>query len=433
MEVIASDRRHRLRRRQQGHERRRDGRRARRPRAARRADRRRRRQGPGFFAARRAGHALVPRRDADRPRRAAHPRSARRHRHRTARPRDARSRDASRRCNSRKPGDAVLLSPACASLDMFKELRTSRRRVSQRGRRNRRRAGSDAMSWSERFGSKLTGQRSAVANDSAALGGRTSRIGRLSERAEAASGISSAVNGVRPIRSRMLDYDHSLLWVTIALLGLGIVMVYSASIAMPDSPKYAQYRDYHFLVRQLIFGDDGARRRDRRVQDSGVGVGQVRAEALPDCAADAGRRADSARRQGRERRAPLDSARHHEHAAVGNHEARGDDLRGQLHGAQAGVHAQLRPRLPADGGGGRRGRRAAAARTGHGRVHGDRCDRDGRAVPRRRERQAVRRPRADGGRHVHDARVGCRRGVASGSSRTSIRGTTVTRRARRIS
>ena len=31
------------------------------------------------------------------------------------------------------------------------------------------------MSWSERFGSKLTGQRNAVANDSASLGGRTSR------------------------------------------------------------------------------------------------------------------------------------------------------------------------------------------------------------------------------------------------------------------
>ena len=109
------------------------------------------------------------------------------------------------------------------------------------------------MSWSERFGSKLSGQRNAVANDSAALGGRTSRISHLSERgADSASGISSAVNGVRPIRSRMLDYDHSLLWVTIALLGLGIVMVYSASIAMPDSPKYAQYRDYHFLVRHLI-------------------------------------------------------------------------------------------------------------------------------------------------------------------------------------
>ena len=115
------------------------------------------------------------------------------------------------------------------------------------------------MSWSERFGSKLTGQRNAVANDSATLGGRASRTGGVgglggigARVAERASGISSAVNGVTPIRSRMLDYDYSLLWVTIALLGLGIVMVYSASIAMPDSPKYAQYRDYFFLVRHLV-------------------------------------------------------------------------------------------------------------------------------------------------------------------------------------
>ncbi|HEV7832058.1 MAG TPA: putative peptidoglycan glycosyltransferase FtsW, partial [Caballeronia sp.] len=115
------------------------------------------------------------------------------------------------------------------------------------------------MSWSERFGSKLTGQRNAVANDSATLGGRASRTGGVgglggigARVAERASGISSAVNGVTPVRSRMLDYDYSLLWVTIALLGLGIVMVYSASIAMPDSPKYAQYHDYFFLVRHLV-------------------------------------------------------------------------------------------------------------------------------------------------------------------------------------
>ncbi len=115
------------------------------------------------------------------------------------------------------------------------------------------------MSWSERFGSKLTGQRNAVANDSATLGGRASRTGGVGSLggigarvAERTSGISSAVNGVTPIRSRMLDYDYSLLWVTIALLGIGVVMVYSASIAMPDSPKYAQYKDYFFLVRHLV-------------------------------------------------------------------------------------------------------------------------------------------------------------------------------------
>ncbi|MBN3758658.1 putative lipid II flippase FtsW [Paraburkholderia sp. Tr-20389] len=101
------------------------------------------------------------------------------------------------------------------------------------------------MSWTERFGSQLGKQRGSVAGHTggAAASERTSRTG----------GLSSAVNGVRPLRSRMLDYDHSLLWVVVALLGLGIVMVYSASIAMPDSPKYASYRDYAFLVRQVIF------------------------------------------------------------------------------------------------------------------------------------------------------------------------------------
>jgi cell division protein FtsW len=67
-----------------------------------------------------------------------------------------------------------------------------------------------------------------------------------------AGGLSDIVNGVGPIRSSLREYDQALLWVTIALLGLGLVMVYSASIAMPDSPKYASYRDYHFLVRHII-------------------------------------------------------------------------------------------------------------------------------------------------------------------------------------
>jgi cell division protein FtsW len=100
------------------------------------------------------------------------------------------------------------------------------------------------MSWSERFGARLSREASGGAADGArgaggANGART-------------SGISSVVNGVRPARSRMLDYDHSLLWAVIALLGLGVVMVYSASIAMPDSPKYASYRDWAFLARHIV-------------------------------------------------------------------------------------------------------------------------------------------------------------------------------------
>jgi cell division protein FtsW len=68
-----------------------------------------------------------------------------------------------------------------------------------------------------------------------------------------AGGLSDIVNGVRPIRSKLLDYDQPLLWVVIGLLALGLVMVYSASIAMPDSPKYAAYRSYYFLEHQVVF------------------------------------------------------------------------------------------------------------------------------------------------------------------------------------
>ncbi|WP_321903398.1 putative lipid II flippase FtsW [Paraburkholderia tropica] len=97
------------------------------------------------------------------------------------------------------------------------------------------------MSWSERFGGRLSREASGGATDGARGAG-----------AARTSGISSVVNGVRPARSRMLDYDHSLLWAVIALLGLGVVMVYSASIAMPDSPKYASYRDWAFLARHIV-------------------------------------------------------------------------------------------------------------------------------------------------------------------------------------
>jgi len=54
-------------------------------------------------------------------------------------------------------------------------------------------------------------------------------------------------------RSQMLDYDQMLVWVTIILMLFGMVMVYSASISLPDSPKYAGYTNNHFLVRQAIF------------------------------------------------------------------------------------------------------------------------------------------------------------------------------------
>ncbi len=52
--------------------------------------------------------------------------------------------------------------------------------------------------------------------------------------------------------SRALGLDQALIWVTVALLAWGLVMVYSASIAMPENPKFARYTHTHFLLRHVI-------------------------------------------------------------------------------------------------------------------------------------------------------------------------------------
>ncbi|MEY3475837.1 MAG: hypothetical protein RLY65_237 [Pseudomonadota bacterium] len=48
------------------------------------------------------------------------------------------------------------------------------------------------------------------------------------------------------------ELDHSILAVTLALLFFGLVMVYSASIALPDSPRFAAYKSSHFLLRHAF-------------------------------------------------------------------------------------------------------------------------------------------------------------------------------------
>ena len=51
---------------------------------------------------------------------------------------------------------------------------------------------------------------------------------------------------------RLAGFDQTLVWVTVALLMCGLVMVYSASIAMPDNPKFARYAHTHFLQRHVL-------------------------------------------------------------------------------------------------------------------------------------------------------------------------------------
>jgi cell division protein FtsW len=52
---------------------------------------------------------------------------------------------------------------------------------------------------------------------------------------------------------RLLGFDQALVWLIAALLALGLVMVYSASVALPDNPKFARYTATYFMWRHLMF------------------------------------------------------------------------------------------------------------------------------------------------------------------------------------
>jgi cell division protein FtsW len=56
----------------------------------------------------------------------------------------------------------------------------------------------------------------------------------------------------------MLAYDASLTWAAIMLLAIGLVMVYSASIAMAEASPNAGYRSWYFLARHAMFIGVGA-------------------------------------------------------------------------------------------------------------------------------------------------------------------------------
>ena len=48
-------------------------------------------------------------------------------------------------------------------------------------------------------------------------------------------------------------FDQPLFWVVVALLLWGLVMVYSASVAMPDNPRFAKYSHTYFLTRHAMW------------------------------------------------------------------------------------------------------------------------------------------------------------------------------------
>lgn len=60
-----------------------------------------------------------------------------------------------------------------------------------------------------------------------------------------------ADTATRPTRD--MGFDQPLVWVVVALLVWGLVMVYSASIAMPDNPRFARYTHTYFLSRHALW------------------------------------------------------------------------------------------------------------------------------------------------------------------------------------
>ena len=53
--------------------------------------------------------------------------------------------------------------------------------------------------------------------------------------------------------TRLMGFDQALVWVTLTLLVWGLVMVYSASIAMPENPKFTKYTHTYFLTRHMLW------------------------------------------------------------------------------------------------------------------------------------------------------------------------------------
>ncbi|MFM2398999.1 MAG: hypothetical protein RL341_1156, partial [Pseudomonadota bacterium] len=65
--------------------------------------------------------------------------------------------------------------------------------------------------------------------------------------------LSPAQAAVLPQRAHLAAVDEWLAVCVGVLIVLGAVMVYSASIALPDAPRFARYTPTHFLIRHVLF------------------------------------------------------------------------------------------------------------------------------------------------------------------------------------
>ena len=75
---------------------------------------------------------------------------------------------------------------------------------------------------------------------------------RSESRAAEAIPVREWISFDRGQPARLLAFDRTLLSVVVALLALGLVMVYSASVALPDNPKFARYTPTFFVWRHVM-------------------------------------------------------------------------------------------------------------------------------------------------------------------------------------
>ena len=62
------------------------------------------------------------------------------------------------------------------------------------------------------------------------------------------TGLGTSSKGMASV----MGVDKALLWAIATLLIWGLIMVYSASVALPDNPRFAKYSHTHFLMRHIF-------------------------------------------------------------------------------------------------------------------------------------------------------------------------------------
>jgi len=74
-----------------------------------------------------------------------------------------------------------------------------------------------------------------------------------SRSAPVGSETSRAVNRLMPPGAAVRELDLLLIWSAVGLLLIGLVMVYSASIAIAEGSRFTNYQSHYFLMRHSVF------------------------------------------------------------------------------------------------------------------------------------------------------------------------------------